>query len=106
MAKVQSLENYLQSHLTAETQECEKLNKADKSDSEKLRVNFAILYLQLQQTVTFTEFSELSVDDLLQIEKLKLNAAIVKILYYSYRIRKKLEITHRLNRSTILYAYV
>ena len=77
MAKVQSLENYLQSHLTAETQECEKLNKADKSDSEKLRVNFAILYLQLQQTVTFTEFSELSVDDLLQIEKLKLNAAKV-----------------------------
>ena len=77
MAKVQSLENYLQSHLTAETQECEKLNKADKSDSEILRVNFAILYLQLQQTVTFTEFSELSVDDLLQIEKLKLNAAKV-----------------------------
>ena len=31
---------------------------------------------------------------------------IVKLLYYSYRIRKKLEITHRLNRSTILYAYV
>lgn len=77
MAKVQSLENYLQSHLTAETQECEKLNKADKSDSEILRVNFAILYLQLQQTVTFTEFYELSVDDLLQIEQLKLNAAKV-----------------------------
>ena len=32
--------------------------------------------------------------------------SIVKLLYYSYRIRKKLEITHRLNRSTILYAYV
>ena len=31
---------------------------------------------------------------------------IVKLLYYSYKIRKKLEITHRLNRSTILYAYV
>ena len=31
---------------------------------------------------------------------------IVKILYYSYKIRKKLEITHRLSRSTILYAYV
>ncbi|GAA5558381.1 hypothetical protein Asch01_03137 [Acinetobacter schindleri] len=31
---------------------------------------------------------------------------IVKLLYYSYRIRKKLEITHRLSRSTILYAYV
>ena len=29
---------------------------------------------------------------------------IVKLLYYSYRIRKKLEITHRLSRSTILYA--
>ncbi len=32
--------------------------------------------------------------------------SIVKLLYYSYRIRKKLEITHRLSRSTILYAYV
>lgn len=31
---------------------------------------------------------------------------IVKLLYYSYKIRKKLEITHRLSRSTILYAYV
>ena len=36
----------------------------------------------------------------------ELNAHIVKLLYYSYKIRKKLEITHRLNRSTILYAYV
>ena len=38
----------------------------------------------------------------------ELNAAghIVKLLYYSYKIRKKLEITHRLSRSTILYAYV
>ena len=89
MAKVQSLENYLQSHLTAETQECEKLNKADKSDSEKLRVNFAILYLQLQQTVTFTEFSELSVDDLLQIEKLKLNAAKVYTSIVSARQDRK-----------------
>ncbi|MEL1763185.1 hypothetical protein ABTN65_18075, partial [Acinetobacter baumannii] len=25
---------------------------------------------------------------------------IVKLLYYSYKIRKKLEITHRLSRST------
>ncbi len=33
-------------------------------------------------------------------------ANIVKLLYYSYKIRKKLEITHRLSRSTILYAYV
>ncbi|MDV4251401.1 hypothetical protein MSG83_18040 [Acinetobacter baumannii] len=33
-------------------------------------------------------------------------AVIVKLLYYSYKIRKKLEITHRLSRSTILYAYV
>ena len=31
---------------------------------------------------------------------------IVKLLYYPYRIRKKLEIIHRLSRSTILYAYV
>ena len=35
-----------------------------------------------------------------------LNQPIVKLLYYSYKIRKKLEITHRLSRSTILYAYV
>ncbi len=34
------------------------------------------------------------------------NLDIVKLLYYSYKIRKKLEITHRLSRSTILYAYV
>ncbi len=34
------------------------------------------------------------------------NHVIVKLLYYSYKIRKKLEITHRLSRSTILYAYV
>ena len=33
-------------------------------------------------------------------------SSIVKLLYYSYRIRKKLEITHRLSQSTILYAYV
>ncbi|ENV25323.1 hypothetical protein F962_02442 [Acinetobacter baumannii NIPH 190] len=33
-------------------------------------------------------------------------SSIVKLLYYSYKIRKKLEITHRLSRSTILYAYV
>ncbi len=32
--------------------------------------------------------------------------SIVKLLYYPYRIRKKLEIIHRLSRSTILYAYV
>ena len=36
----------------------------------------------------------------------KSSETIVKLLYYSYRIRKKLEITHRLSRSTILYAYV
>ena len=35
-----------------------------------------------------------------------IRADIVKLLYYSYKIRKKLEITHRLSRSTILYAYV
>ncbi|MCT9382059.1 hypothetical protein KTI39_15335, partial [Acinetobacter baumannii] len=28
------------------------------------------------------------------------NSSIVKLLYYSYKIRKKLEITHRLSRST------
>ena len=39
-----------------------------------------------------------------RIKELDLN--IVKLLYYSYKIRKKLEITHRLSRSTILYAYV
>ena len=35
-----------------------------------------------------------------------LTGNIVKLLYYPYRIRKKLEIIHRLSRSTILYAYV
>ena len=48
---------------------------------------------------------------LAQIERVKpylgdLTKYIVKLLYYSYKIRKKLEITHRLSRSTILYAYV
>ena len=38
--------------------------------------------------------------------KLAVQTYIVKLLYYSYKIRKKLEITHRLSRSTILYAYV
>ncbi len=38
--------------------------------------------------------------------KIKKINNIVKLLYYSYKIRKKLEITHRLSRSTILYAYV
>ena len=38
--------------------------------------------------------------------KIHLAVDIVKLLYYSYKIRKKLEITHRLSRSTILYAYV
>ena len=75
MAKVKSLENLLKAQLTTEAKECEKLNTADKIASDKLRVKFAILYLQLQHTVTFTEFSELSVDDLLQIEQLKANAA-------------------------------
>lgn len=41
--------------------------------------------------------------DLHHAEQIK---RIVKLLYYSYKIRKKLEITHRLSRSTILYAYV
>ena len=40
------------------------------------------------------------------IVEIKKKADIVKLLYYSYKIRKKLEITHRLSRSTILYAYV
>ncbi|MDQ8961129.1 LytR/AlgR family response regulator transcription factor, partial [Acinetobacter baumannii] len=30
----------------------------------------------------------------------QLSQLIVKLLYYSYKIRKKLEITHRLSRST------
>ncbi|MEQ1081002.1 metal-dependent hydrolase, partial [Acinetobacter seifertii] len=37
--------------------------------------------------------------------KQRVTSLIVKLLYYSYKIRKKLEITHRLSRSTILYAY-
>lgn len=77
MAKVKSLENLLKAQLTTEAQECEKLNTADKIASDKLRVKFAILYLQLQQTVTSTGFSELHAEDVHQIEKLKANAAEV-----------------------------
>jgi hypothetical protein len=77
VAKVKSLENLLKAQLTTEAQECEKLNTADKIASDKLRVKFAILYLQLQQTVTSTGFSELHAEDVHQIEKLKLNAAKV-----------------------------
>jgi len=77
VAKVKSLENLLKAQLTTEAKECEKLNTADKIASDKLRVKFAILYLQLQQTVTSTGFSELHAEDVHQIEKLKLNAAKV-----------------------------
>ena len=77
MAKVKSLENLLKAQLTTEAKECEKLNTADKIASDKLRVKFAILYLQLQQTVTSTGFSELHAEDVHQIEKLKANAAEV-----------------------------
>lgn len=77
MAKVQSLENYLQSHPTAVLQEYAELNAADLNRSEQLRINVAILYLQLQQTVTSTEFSRLHAKDVRQIEQLKANAAEV-----------------------------
>ncbi len=77
MAKVKSLENLLKAQLTTEAKECEKSNTADKIASDKLRVKFAILYLQLQQTVTSTGFSELHAEDVHQIEKLKANAAEV-----------------------------
>ncbi|MDN5512733.1 hypothetical protein [Acinetobacter sp.] len=77
MAEVKSLENLLKAQLTTEAKECEKLNTADKIASDKLRVKFAILYLQLQQTVTSTGFSELHAEDVHQIEKLKANAAEV-----------------------------
>ena len=42
----------------------------------------------------------------MRTDAIVIGAGIVKLLYYSYKIRKKLEITHRLSRSTILYAYV
>ena len=77
MAKVQSLESYLQSRANAVLQECTELNAADLNRSEQLRINVAILYLQLQQTVTSTEFSALHTDDVCQIEKLKASAAQV-----------------------------
>ena len=48
---------------------------------------------------------EITEIQLQQFEQWK-SESIVKLLYYSYKIRKKLEITHRLSRSTILYAYV
>lgn len=58
----------------------------------------------LQDTIALNEALDATIKKLQQSDPELKN--IVKLLYYSYRIRKKLEITHRLNRSTILYAYV
>jgi hypothetical protein len=71
VAEVQSLESYLQSRPTAE------LNAANPNLNEQLRINVAILYLQLQHTVTCTEFFALHPDEIRQIEQLKVNAAQV-----------------------------
>ncbi len=77
MTKVRSLESYLQSHRTAVLQDYAELNAADLNRSEQLRINVAILFLQLQQTVTSTQFSGLHVEDVRQIAQLKANAAEV-----------------------------
>lgn len=58
----------------------------------------------LQDTIALNEALDATIKKLQQSDPELKN--IVKLLYYSYRIRKKLEITHRLSRSTILYAYV
>ncbi|MFW2054535.1 hypothetical protein [Acinetobacter baumannii] len=71
MAEVQSLKSYLQSHPVAE------LNTVNPNLNEQLRINFAILYLQLQHTVIGTEFSALNLDETRLIEQLKINAAQV-----------------------------
>jgi hypothetical protein len=82
VAEVQSLESYLQSRRpTAE------LNAANPNLNEQLRINVAIRYLQLQQTVMFKEFPELHADDVRQIEQLKANAALV---YNSIESTRKL----------------
>lgn len=77
MTKVRSLESYLQSHRSAVLQDYAELNAADLNRSEQLRINVAILFLQLQQTVTSTQFSGLHVEDVRQIAQLKANAAEV-----------------------------
>lgn len=58
----------------------------------------------LQDTIALNEALDATIKKLQQSDPELKN--IVKLLYYSYKIRKKLEITHRLSRSTILYAYV
>lgn len=76
MAKVQSFESYLLSNPSAVLQESTELNAPDEQ-SKQLRINVAIQFLQLQQTVMSTEFSELHAEDVHQIKQLKANAAEV-----------------------------
>ena len=83
--------------------------KPDNTDSHNIILNFEHVadgstnlnfgddVSAIIDTVLDTEFS---------FEVTAVYADIVKLLYYPYRIRKKLEIIHRLSRSTILYAYV
>ncbi len=73
---------------------------------------FALLMALLMSIVSFSIDAVLpALGEVGRVFELKNNnqtqwVIIVKLLYYSYKIRKKLEITHRLSRSTILYAYV
>ena len=66
----------------------------------------SLSWLDADQSKAFSGIEELVADVVADMISTNEKVPIVKLLYYSYRIRKKLEITHRLNRSTILYAYV
>ena len=66
----------------------------------------SLSWLDADQSKAFSGIEELVADVVADMISTNEKVPIVKLLYYSYRIRKKLEITHRLSRSTILYAYV
>lgn len=64
----------------------------------------SLSWLDADQSKAFSGIEELVADVVADMISTNEKVPIVKLLYYSYRIRKKLEITHRLSRSTILYA--
>lgn len=66
----------------------------------------SLSWLDADQSKAFSGIEELVADVVADMISTNEKVPIVKLLYYSYKIRKKLEITHRLSRSTILYAYV
>ena len=64
----------------------------------------SLSWYDADQSKAFSGIEELVADVVADMISTNEKVPIVKLLYYSYRIRKKLEITHRLSRSTILYA--